>query len=78
MRAEALATLDALELAWTARGDLKSKARLAQVRRQRARLLPKSDGVWPWRLRSLPSGERQAIQLPRIVSLAIARGFGPP
>jgi hypothetical protein len=41
MRAESLATLDALEQAWAARskaGDQESAALLAQIRRQRARL----------------------------------------
>jgi hypothetical protein len=42
MRAEALATLDALERAWAARakaGDRESLALLAQIRRQRTRLI---------------------------------------
>ena len=42
MRAESLATLDALERAWAARanaGNRESKALLAQIRRQRARLI---------------------------------------
>jgi hypothetical protein len=42
MRAEALATLDALERAWAARakgGDRESKALLTQIRRKRARLM---------------------------------------
>jgi hypothetical protein len=42
MRAESLATLDALERAWAARakaGYRESKALLARIRRQRARLM---------------------------------------
>ncbi len=45
MCAETLATLEALERAWTARakaGDRESKAPLRRIRRQRSALIPKA------------------------------------
>ena len=62
MRAEALATLDALERPWTARGGREGKALLARIRRQRARLLPRLGK--PSLARLLSTGGRHPYKVP--------------